>query len=123
MEKYLIVIQKSAHNYGAYSPDVPGCVATGATVEETISNMRQALEFHLKGLAEDGEPMPESKGLAHHLAQNEPIAEANDLLTYVEVRLPEIALIFQINPPLPPAPPKTPPPSPQTTPSFSPRWF
>lgn len=86
MEKYLIVIQKSAHNYGAYSPDVPGCVATGATVEETISNMREALEFHLEGLLEDGEQLPESKGLAFYLAQNEPFAHVNDLLTHVEVQ-------------------------------------
>ncbi len=90
MEKYLIVIGKSATNYGAYSPDVLGCVATGETIEETISNLKEALEFHLEGMAEDGDPLPEPKGLAFYLAQNEPFAEPDDLLTHVEVRLPEI---------------------------------
>jgi predicted RNase H-like HicB family nuclease len=60
-------------------------VATGATVEETIANMREALEFHLEGLAEDGGLMPESKGLAFYLTRNEPFADLNDLLTYVKV--------------------------------------
>lgn len=90
LEKYLIVIGKSEHNYGAYSPDVPGCVATGPTVEDTIARMKEALEVHLEGLAEDGEPLPSPKGLLFHLNQAEPIAEPDDLLTQVDVRLPEM---------------------------------
>ena len=89
MEKYLIVIGKSEHNYGAYSPDVPGCIATGQTVEETIARMKEALEFHLNGMAEDGDPLPEPRGLRFYLNQSEPIAQPDDLLTQVEVRLPE----------------------------------
>lgn len=56
---YAIVIEKAPGNYGAYAPDVPGCVATGDTVEETIAQMREALEFHFEGLAEDDDPIPE----------------------------------------------------------------
>jgi predicted RNase H-like HicB family nuclease len=57
--KYLIVVEKSETGFSAYSPDVPGCVATGKTEAETESNMRDAIEFHLDGLREEGLPMPE----------------------------------------------------------------
>lgn len=57
--EYLIVIENAGSNYSAYSPDVPGCISTGATIEECSQNMRDALEFHLDGLREDGEPIPE----------------------------------------------------------------
>ena len=57
--RYLVVIEKSARNYSAYSPDVPGCVATGRTLDETKANMREALEGHLEVMAEYGEPTPE----------------------------------------------------------------
>ena len=55
---YLIVIEDAGDNYGAYAPDVPGCVATGATVEECEREMREALVFHFEGLREFGEPIP-----------------------------------------------------------------
>lgn len=48
MKKYIIVIEKAANNFSAFCPDVPGCVATGSTVEETAANMKDALEFHLE---------------------------------------------------------------------------
>jgi len=54
MERYLVVIERAPHNYAAYSPDLPGCVTTGATREETLENMRQAIAMHLAGLQEDG---------------------------------------------------------------------
>jgi len=56
--RYLIVIEKAAHNYAAYSPDVPGCVATGKTPEEAEVRMKTALAMHLRGLQEDGLPVP-----------------------------------------------------------------
>jgi predicted RNase H-like HicB family nuclease len=56
---YLVVVEKAENNYGAYAPDVPGCVSTGATVEETLRNFQEALEFHLEGTLEGGEPLPE----------------------------------------------------------------
>ncbi len=58
MKKYAIVIEDAGSNYSAYSPDVPGCITTGATIEETKRNMIEALEFHLEGLKEDGLPLP-----------------------------------------------------------------
>ena len=56
--RYAIVIEKAAANYSAYVPDLPGCVATGATVEETEAEIREAIAFHLEGLREDGLPIP-----------------------------------------------------------------
>ena len=57
-QEYAIVIEQASHNYAAYAPDVPGCVTTGDTVEETIALMREALEFHFERLAVRGEPIP-----------------------------------------------------------------
>ncbi|HEU5329638.1 MAG TPA: type II toxin-antitoxin system HicB family antitoxin [Thermomicrobiales bacterium] len=56
--KYAIVIERAPHNYGAYVPDLPGCVATGATVEETITLMHEAIEVHLAAMRADGDPIP-----------------------------------------------------------------
>jgi predicted RNase H-like HicB family nuclease len=56
--KYLIIIEKSSNGYSAYSPDLPGCVSTGGTPEETEQNMREAIEFHIDGLKEDGYEIP-----------------------------------------------------------------
>ncbi|MEK6407527.1 MAG: type II toxin-antitoxin system HicB family antitoxin [Acidobacteriota bacterium] len=57
--RYSIVIEKAENNYGAYVPDLPGCVATGTTIEATEREIREAIEFHLRGLREDGLPIPE----------------------------------------------------------------
>jgi predicted RNase H-like HicB family nuclease len=57
--RYAIVIEKAANNYSAYVPDLPGCVATGVTVEETEQLIREAIELHLIGLREDGLPIPQ----------------------------------------------------------------
>jgi len=59
MKKYLIVIEETGTGYSAYSPDLPGCVSTGATRTEVEKNMREAISFHLDGLREGGEPVPE----------------------------------------------------------------
>ena len=56
--RYAIVIEKAGSNFSAYVPDLPGCVATGATVEEVESEIREAIEFHLEGMREDGAPIP-----------------------------------------------------------------
>lgn len=55
--RYAIVIEKAPSNYAAYVPDLPGCVATGATVEEPEKLIREAIEFHLEGLRADGLPI------------------------------------------------------------------
>ena len=56
--RYAIVIEKAGNNYSAYVPDLPGCIATGATVEETETQIREAIELHLEGMREDGLPIP-----------------------------------------------------------------
>lgn len=57
--RYAIVIEKTENNYSAYVPDLPGCIATGSTVEEAENAMREAIAFHLDGLREDGMPIPQ----------------------------------------------------------------
>jgi len=57
--RYAVVIEKATNNYSAYVPDLPGCVATGATIEEVEVHIRKAIEFHLDGLREDGTPPPQ----------------------------------------------------------------
>ena len=59
MKKYAVVIEKGPSNYSAYVPDLPGCVATGKTLAEIENNMREAIEFHIEGMIEDGDPIPE----------------------------------------------------------------
>ena len=66
--KYLIIIEKANKNYSAYLPDVPGCIATGKTIEETKKNMKEALDMHLEGLAEDGLTSPRPKAKADYVA-------------------------------------------------------
>ena len=58
MYRFLVIIEKGNENYGAYSPDLPGCVAVGDTVEEVEKNMREAIAMHLRGMIEDHEPIP-----------------------------------------------------------------
>ncbi|MFQ5861886.1 MAG: type II toxin-antitoxin system HicB family antitoxin [Candidatus Brocadiales bacterium] len=57
--KYSIIIEKANGNYSAYCPDLPGCVATGLTVEEARRNMKEAIKRHIEGLREDGLPVPQ----------------------------------------------------------------
>jgi predicted RNase H-like HicB family nuclease len=59
MHKYTIIIEKVEDNYSAYCPDLPGCIATGATVEETTQRMKEAIEFHIEGLEREKMPIPE----------------------------------------------------------------
>ena len=56
--RYAIVIEKAPSNYAAYVPDLPGCIATGASVQETEALIRETIEFHLEGLKADGLPIP-----------------------------------------------------------------
>ncbi|HUT54807.1 MAG TPA: type II toxin-antitoxin system HicB family antitoxin [bacterium] len=68
MHRFLVVIEKSANNFSAYSPDLPGCIATGATRDEAGLNMYEAIELHLRGLREDNLPIPESNSSAEFIA-------------------------------------------------------
>ena len=68
MRRFLIVIEKAGENYSAYSPDLPGCVAAGATREDAEKNMYEAIEMHVRGLQEDNLPIPESTSFAEYVA-------------------------------------------------------
>ena len=59
MKRYAVVIEQGPTSYGAYVPDLPGCVAVGETVDEVTELIREAIEFHLEGLRDAGEPIPE----------------------------------------------------------------
>ena len=65
--RYAIVIEKAENNYAAYVPDLPGCVTTGETVEETERQIREAIEFHIRGLREDGLPIPEPSSKVNYV--------------------------------------------------------
>jgi len=65
--RYAIVIEKADGNYAAYVPDLPGCVATGATPEETEDLIREAIHLHIKGLREDGAPIPAPAAIAEYV--------------------------------------------------------
>ena len=56
--RYLVVVEKGPSSYGAHVPDLPGCIAAGETKEEVLSLIREAIEFHLDGLRQDGQPIP-----------------------------------------------------------------
>ena len=64
MSRYLIVIEDTATGFSAYSPDLPGCVATGETRTEVEREMGEAVEFHIEGLRLAGEPVPEPRSQA-----------------------------------------------------------
>ena len=68
MDRFLIVIEKGEGNYSAYSPDMPGCIATGKTPEETTANMREALQLHIEGFLEDNLPIPEPQATAEYIS-------------------------------------------------------
>jgi predicted RNase H-like HicB family nuclease len=70
--RYAVVLEKAKRNYSAYVPDLPGCVATGKTVQDALAAIRAAIEFHLEGLVEDGDPIP----------------DPGTLVDYVEVAIP-----------------------------------
>ena len=64
MHRFLVVIERANGNYSAYSPDLPGCVATGKTHEEAEENMYEAIKMHVNGLIEDQLPVPKSHATA-----------------------------------------------------------
>jgi predicted RNase H-like HicB family nuclease len=79
--KCLIIIEKAPGNYSAFSPDVPGCGVTADTIEETLTEMKSALAFHLVALDE----IPQPKGLLHYINSGEMEFEKGSLFTELEI--------------------------------------
>jgi predicted RNase H-like HicB family nuclease len=65
--RYAMIIEEGERNYSAYLPDLPGCVATGKTLEEVKRRMREAVELHLRGMREDGQPVPEPTSIVEYV--------------------------------------------------------
>jgi len=68
MHRFLVVIEKAENNYSAYSPDLPGCVATGLSRDEVERNMHEAVKMHIEGLIEGNLQIPESHSFAEYVA-------------------------------------------------------
>jgi len=67
VHRFLVVVEDAGRNFSAYSPDLPGCVAAGATQDEAEKNMYEAIQFHIEGLREDGLPIPSSNSIAEYV--------------------------------------------------------
>ncbi|MFC1990283.1 type II toxin-antitoxin system HicB family antitoxin [Chloroflexota bacterium] len=67
MYKYLVIFEKANGNYSAYSPDIPGCIATGTSRGEAEKNIKEAINFHIEGLKEDGLPVPEPSSFTEYI--------------------------------------------------------
>ncbi len=65
--RYAVVIEKAEGNYSAYVPDLPGCIATGETIEEIKQMIAEAIEFHIEGMLEEGLPIPKPTSIAHEV--------------------------------------------------------
>lgn len=76
---YLVVIEPGNSNYSAYVPDLPGCISTGNTVEETINNIKEAITGHIEAMLQDGDPIPPPT--THHVDDVAP----GDMETWIEV--------------------------------------
>ncbi len=72
--RYAVVIEKGERNYSAYVPDLPGCVSVGDTLEEARAEIREAIEFHLEGMREDGLPIPKPSSWAEFVEVGEQAA-------------------------------------------------
>ena len=65
--KYAVLFERTATGYSAHVPDLPGCIAAGVTFEETVELMQKAIQMHLAGMREDGEPIPEPRTIAEYI--------------------------------------------------------
>ena len=72
--RYAVVIEQAAGNFSAYVPDLPGCVATGQTVEEVTREIAEAIDFHIEGLKLRGSPIPEPTSIAEYVEARMPVA-------------------------------------------------
>jgi predicted RNase H-like HicB family nuclease len=92
MEKYLVVIEKAENNYSAFSPDMWGCIATGKTVEDTLLEMKEAMQVHLESMVNDGDGIPKAKGISQHITDGvfkEGEIADEYFITEVEIAIPQ----------------------------------
>ncbi len=94
MEKFIVVIEKAENNYSAFSPDLPGCITVGTTIDEVISFMREAIELYLEQLTEKNEAIPHSKTLGNYIQEgvfdDDQIGEEY-YIAKIEVHTPKVA--------------------------------
>lgn len=90
-----VVVENAGKNFSAFSPDIPGCATTGKTIHETIANYKEAADFHLESVIEDGLPLPQPKPLEQHLAEGllAPGAIADEyFISSITLPLPVVAI-------------------------------
>ncbi len=89
MYRFLIIIERGSRNYSAYAPDLPGCIATGKTLEDVKGNMREAIAMHVQGMVEDQEPIPTPQTTADYLdiLLPNPAAWLTSHLIFQEIKL------------------------------------
>jgi len=87
VRRYLVVYENGPNNMSGFAPDVPGCASTGHTLEEMRENLREALEFHLEGLAIDGQPIPQAVTKLVEVPEG-------GFAEWLEVPLPAMAVMF-----------------------------
>jgi predicted RNase H-like HicB family nuclease len=85
METYLVVIGRTRTGFSAHCPDVPGCASVGKTVEQVLANMKKALELHLEGMVEDGEPIPRGGGVKSYRAVMRDMDVSQYVLGHVQI--------------------------------------
>jgi len=85
LETYLVVIGRTATGYSAHCPDVLGCASVGKTVEQVLSNMKKALEFHFEGIAEDGDPIPKARGVESYRKLIDELDVSEYVLGHVQI--------------------------------------
>ncbi len=76
MRQYLVLIENGPDNLSAYVPSLPGCITTGKTRSDVLENMMEAIQLHLEGMVEDGDPIPDEDLDAVYLAVPEPVKQA-----------------------------------------------
>ena len=94
LHKYLVVIEKAENNYSAFSPDLPGCITVGNTLEDTIHNIKDAIELYLEATVEHDQFLPDPKGLRYYLEEgifNENAIAEEYFIGRIEVHFPKIA--------------------------------
>lgn len=77
--RYAVVIENAGNNFSGYVPDLPGCIATGATIEETENELSAAIQLHIEGLREDGLPIPNSQSVVEYMFIHPQPAVPNDV--------------------------------------------